>query len=386
MKRRMNAHDYTCRGIYMVTLAVEGRRALLCSVDGTPKAPVVTPTALGTIVLTEVEHIALYYPQVRVLCKQLMPDHLHMVLFVTDTLPAGLGRVINGFKAGCRKALRAAGATPALAAPGTLAPHAPAPHGPAPHGPAPHGPAPHSGAAPNTGTPAPAAPTSAAPAPAAPASGASVGGVEWQAALQPAGVAAPAACGPAGGVLWEHGYNDRVLYGEGQLQAMIAYVKDNPRRLLVKRAHAAFFRHAEVWVDGRQLHAFGNVSLLRAREKVAVRCSRRQDAAELQRQSDELLKRGRNGAVLVSPFISPGERSIEQNAMDADIAIIKLTDNAFTPYYKPPGRYFEACAEGRLLLLSPWPYTTQRVTLTRDMCNTMNTLAARICHLPATEA
>ena len=37
MKRRMEGKDYSKRGIYMLTLAVEGRRPLLASVIGTPQ-------------------------------------------------------------------------------------------------------------------------------------------------------------------------------------------------------------------------------------------------------------------------------------------------------------------------------------------------------------
>ena len=44
--------------------------------------------------------------QVRLLAFQLMPDHVHGILFVQETMEEHLGQVISGFKAGCNKAFR----------------------------------------------------------------------------------------------------------------------------------------------------------------------------------------------------------------------------------------------------------------------------------------
>ena len=40
-----------------------------------------------------------------------------------------------------------------------------------------------------------------------------------------------------GSTLWEEGYHDRILVKEGQLETMIRYLNDNPRRLWTKRHH-----------------------------------------------------------------------------------------------------------------------------------------------------
>jgi len=110
-----------------------------------------------------------------------------------------------------------------------------------------------------------------------------------------------------------------------------------------------------------------------------VRCSRRLTDDDITRECQRVLSLARAGAVLVSPFISKGERTIEQEALKEGLPIIKLLDHALAPYEKPWGHYFDACAAGRLLLLSPWEYQTQKVTLTRDMCNLLNTMAAKLC-------
>ena len=43
------------------------------------------------------------------------------------------------------------------------------------------------------------------------------------------------------GTLWEPGYNDPLLLHKNQLAHMLAYLDDNPRRLLLKRQHPEFF-------------------------------------------------------------------------------------------------------------------------------------------------
>ena len=113
MKRRMVGHDYQDRAIYLITLCVEGRTprlGTLCGPDESHPQPWVSLTPLGEKVDAEWMGIPRYYPQIRVLALTVMPDHLHGILFVTEPLPVHLGKVINGFKAGCNRAAREMGA------------------------------------------------------------------------------------------------------------------------------------------------------------------------------------------------------------------------------------------------------------------------------------
>ena len=114
MKRRDSHHDYRERRMYMITLEVEGRRPLFGRVVGNAYAepgsrdePRIELTELGKAVQSEWMSIHGFFPQIEVMALQMMPDHMHGILFVTDTLPVHLGQVISGFKAGCRKAQRA---------------------------------------------------------------------------------------------------------------------------------------------------------------------------------------------------------------------------------------------------------------------------------------
>lgn len=114
MLRRRVGHDYESRRIYLITMTVEGQRPLLGTLvgdaeapDGSPDVPRVVPSPLGEAVQQCWEAISQYYPEVKHLVLQLMPDHLHGILFVTRKMEQHLGMVLKGFKAGCNKAYRA---------------------------------------------------------------------------------------------------------------------------------------------------------------------------------------------------------------------------------------------------------------------------------------
>jgi hypothetical protein len=182
------------------------------------------------------------------------------------------------------------------------------------------------------------------------------------------------------GDLWETNYNDRILLHKGQLQRMIAYLDDNPRRLLMKREHPEFFTNlGTLTVAGITMQAMGNRFLLDNPVKRQVQCSRHLYQNEIDTMKEELLKKGNEGAVLVSPCISPGEQQIATAAMHAQIPLIVLLLNGIPPYFKPQPRYFEACANGRLLMLAPFPYQSERIENMRQRCLYLNDVAAKIC-------
>lgn len=340
MKRRMDVHDYTERCIYMITLTVEGRAPVLGTLTGIADAPKessdyphVVLSPIGQCVDKALGQISSFYPQVKLIGKQIMPDHLHFILFVTERIPVPLGTIVTGFKAGCRKAIRAM-ATAAIPAVSQQTPLQQTPLQQTPLQPTSTRHSPHQEA--------------------------------------PSRLQQP-------GILWEHGYHDRVLYGKNQLQAMLNYIHDNPRRLIVKRSRSAFFRSSTVSIDGVLLYAYGNMELLKAPQLLPVKCSRSITDSQLQEQCNALLSHKSEGAVLVSPFISRGERTIEAAAIECGMPIIKLMENGFAPFFKPWGSYFDLCSSGKLLLLSPYEYHTERVVLSRAVCQELNAITELIC-------
>ena len=302
MKQRCFCHDYYERGIYMITLEVEGRRPILgrlvgCAVEKTP---------LGKSVEACWREIPRHHPEVQLLSCVVMPDHFHGLLFVKRRMSRHLGEVVRGFKIGCTKAYRAG-----------------------PFGDAPFGCRPYMADAPS---------------------------------------------------LFAPGYHDRILTHRGQLKVLLRYIADNPRRLALIRQHPDYFtRINRLALAGRDYAAYGNPFLLNRPDRLQVQCSRRISPDALAAETERLLDAAERGAVLVSPCISPGEKAIARAALDAKLPLIALCENGFAPKFKPPGLYFDACAEGRLLLLAPWPYHADRRRITREQCLALNAMAAEIC-------
>ena len=58
---------------------------------------------------------------------------------------------------------------------------------------------------------------------------------------------------------------------------------------------------------------------------------------------------------------------------------ILLADNGFRDYYKPSDALFDACAAGRVLILSPWPYDAGKRHISRADCVALNNLAEEFC-------
>jgi len=349
MLRRRVGHDYEARAIYLVTMTVEGRLPLLGTLvgnadapDGSPNAPRIAPTPLGQEVERCWQSIPHFYPEVRPLALQLMPDHLHGILFVTQQMDQPLGMVLKGFKAGCNKAFRQLGyaATmlqqrgPVLTskAPSAPAPSALAQRGPAPSAPAQRGPAPG------------AAQTSKA------------------------------------GFLFARNYNDHILEGAGELERWFQYLHDNPRRLAVKRQHPDYFSvYRNICIgEWPSCQIYGNHFLLTVPERAAVIVHGAYDDAKYAELKEQWLALARRGGVLVSAAIAPREKLVMREAMDKGFRLILLREHGFPELYKPSGEAFNACSEGRLLQISPWKYQQRRKTISREQCLQLNRMAEYI--------
>jgi hypothetical protein len=86
---------------------------------------------------------------------------------------------------------------------------------------------------------------------------------------------------------------------------------------------------------------------------------------------------------MVSPFISPKEKAVQDVLLTEEHPFIVLADNGFRDYYKPSGHLFEAVAAGRVLILSPWPYDAGKRHISRADCVALNAMAEEIAALSA---
>lgn len=176
--------------------------------------------------------------------------------------------------------------------------------------------------------------------------------------------------------LWAPGFHDMILFHDGQLANMRAYVRDNPHRLALKRAHPELFRIVRTLsLCGTVFAGIGNHFLLQAPVRLVIQCSRCITEAALEELQKELLAAAQHGAVLISPCVSPGEKQIARAALAVGAQLIVLLENGFPECYKPSKNYFDACCAGRLLMLSPWPYHAEKRTITRMQCLALNDFA-----------
>lgn len=96
----------------MLTLVVDGRTPCLgelkgCADAGSNDAPRVELSELGSAILNEeIQKIHHFYPMIDVWRVCIMPDHIHMIVRVSEDMPKGkhLGMVLKGFKTGCSRA------------------------------------------------------------------------------------------------------------------------------------------------------------------------------------------------------------------------------------------------------------------------------------------
>ena len=100
--------------------------------------------------------------------------------------------------------------------------------------------------------------------------------------------------------------------------------------------------------------AMGNPFLLDVPLLVSVRISTATPADKLEELVSKLGAKAERGAVLVSPWISPGEKAVKAEVLARGGRIVQLLAEGMGPYYKPGGRDFDFCSKGRMLLLSPF--------------------------------
>ena len=345
--RRAFFHDYSRPGLYMITLVTEGRLRLFGRIvghssekKGTENYPHLEYSRLGSVIIhEELAKISQFYPMVEVCKVALMPDHIHLLIKVREQLPHGkhLGNVVRGFKTGCTRAwwklqdeMGISGGMVGNTVPEAL-----------------------------------------------------VGRTVPEALV---GRTVPAAS-PSGmrPVLFEKGYHDRILMGDGMLENICRYMDENPFRAKLREEHPNLMQRClHLWIHDREYAAFGNLFLLKNPDRLQVFFHRKDKEGrpthltlEYAEAKEQLLQRAEEGAVLVTPGISKGEQGIVTGALTEHLPLILLQKEQITDYWKPSHDRFYACATGKLLILSlrlmPGDSDYERF-------HSLNDLAHDICH------
>ncbi|SNU03077.1 hypothetical protein SAMN06298211_101262 [Prevotellaceae bacterium MN60] len=396
MQRRSPGNNYSHPGYYHITITISNRRAQslgrivgdLQYPDGHPDAPKVELTAIGKMVEYELRHsISRHYPVVEVQDYVVMPEHIHFILHVKNSIiskngrETHLGQIIAGFKKGCnRRYWEIIGLTPNT--PPSLS---------------------SSASASIPGSVVGSMPTS-------------VSGSMFP-AVSPQGPKAPSSASSGRPALFSSGYVDIIPLKEGQLDTQRAYIHSNPRNRLLRitnrsalfpqrntidtlvtpsalkgyltKEHALRNNDTTTW---NTLHnkltianshvlcdSYGSLDLLTHR-LLPVVCHRL-DKPLFAQQKAACLNAAQQGAVLVSPRIAAGEQEIIDEAIALGFPVALIIDNGFPAIYHPSESRLALCASAHMLLITPWTYhyrhNNQEITVAE--CKTMNCIAQAIC-------
>ena len=373
-------------GIYHITLTVPSRQPLLGNFivpNGNPTKAYVERTDLGRLLLDCQRSVPKYHPEIQILQYCLMPDHLHTVWYVRRPMKKSIRQVVQGFWQAAKKVGRAYSYMAALTG-GTM--NETSRPGEAAGGLRPGEPA---------GGLRPGEPAGGLK------PGELAGGLRPGFGLELSSIAAAGSReNPLCQMLGVEAYRllppvftempfVRPLSRRGQLRAMIRYVQMNPQRLATKRLMPGFFRVQKgIEIAGRSYDGVGNVALLHEEcydvvhvRSVWVKAAERGERKDLRDYMNSRVLKARKGVVMVSPFISPQEKQVMQVLLDEQRTFILLADNGFREYYKPSDNLFDACAEGRLLILSPWQYDAGKRHISRADCMALNAMAEEIAGL-----
>ena len=309
-------------GIYHVTMVVPSRMPLLGDLiipNDNPEEAYVTRKELGEAIVKLMFMIPDYHPEVEIVQFCLMPDHIHFILRVTRTMEKGIASVVRGFWQGAKKA-------------GNLY---------------------ASSVFPNS----------------------------IRSDSQPRSDEQP----------WDPIFTEkpfiRPMSRRGQLQSMIRYVQMNPQRLATKRLMPGYFCVQEgIEIAGRTYSGVGNIKLLLSERFAPVHvrhtwveeAEQHGDNTHLRNYMNGCVLAARQGSVMVSPFISPQEKMVQQVLLKEGHPFVYIADNGFRNYYKPTDALFDAVAEGKVLILSPWPYDPKKKRVTMAECAQMNKMAEEI--------
>ncbi len=402
MQHRAVDHDYTRPGIYHITLHVaDALGQPLGTVVGDPDAPDGSADAprtalspLGEMVEHELLHsIRARYPMVTIDTYVIMPEHLHFLLEVQDRLLSShgktvpLGQVIAGFKKGCNRRFWEMTGLMADNRDGETVTHT---------------------------TSASGVPLLGVSVPGGPASGVPLLGVSVPGG-SPAGHKISSSASSGRPSLFAPGYCDVMPVDARQLSTQRAYILNNPRSRRLRMQHPdrlrplrggidtaltvralrgylerecgadaetlAFIEHRLLQADGKvACDTYGNRALLTAHRCLPVVCHRR-DRSRFATQKGRCLEEAARGAVLVSARIARGEQDIMDETANRGFPVVLIADNGFTDRYHPSASRMSLCADGRLLLVTPWRYEYRRKddSITVAACKSMNCLSQALC-------
>ena len=389
-------------GLYHITLTIPDRRPLLGTLeirDGNPDRAKVRRTVLGNALVDCLIGIPHHHPEVQVLHFCLMPDHLHAVLYVRRTMPIGIRGVVRGFWQGVKKLGRAWSAA-SLIVPNDIRRNCQEEKREI----VPNDIRRNCQEGKQEIVPNDIRRNCQEGRREGRREGCQEGKQEGSGDIAQQGLRDETSRMEAFSAGLQKQIGDDAYYRlppvftempfirsmghNTQLPNTIRYLDMNPQRLATKRLKPGYFRvQREIMIGGRSYDGVGNTMLLTAEtyavvhvRSLMVKAADNGDTEPLRNYKNSCVLAARKGAVMVSPFISEHEKQVMQVLLREQLPFVYLADNGFRDYYKPADALFDACAAGRVLILSPWPYDAGKRKISRADCVALNNTAEEICN------
>lgn len=163
--------------------------------------------------------------------------------------------------------------------------------------------------------------------------------------------------------VWAPNYYDVICFRDEELEIRERYVRANPVRWALRSVPVGRIKRSRFK---------GNVELLKAQQRRALRVSRKASEAQVEALKKELA--GFDG-VVCSTFFSPGEKVCLKVLLKGRARIVWIVPMAMPE--KIPTQWAEAFWEGRALWLSAFP--DEQTETTRDSCDAANRWIEQFC-------
>lgn len=312
-------------GIYHLTWAVVNRVPILGALEPLPMADAdghtawVRATGLGKAVLAKMNELEVRYPEIEIIWKTLMPDHLHVVVWAHEGFEDSIKMVARGYGQGCSKIARQFAD---LSAGGSALSVIDA----------------QSDCAKDTNRTA----------------------TEEQAAI--GNTHDPYDCGNGAHTLFTTPFI-RTLSHKRQLDTMVKYVKSNPDNAWMRKLHPDLYNiHRDMRYGGLLFDAMGKSRLLDYPDRQVIALSRSLTDEEIRHEVNKALLRAEAGQVTLTGAMNKGEQTVARAIREAGFPLVVMMLDGFPPegseaakYYHPGGVYHQACGEGQLYLMAPLP-------------------------------
>lgn len=204
-----------------------------------------------------------------------------------------------------------------------------------------------------------------------------------QGAAERGGATQGACCaqGRSAAPVFAHDWHDWIVKRDGQLDAFITYIRENPMRSWLRRSHREYFQRVnEIEFLGRKWYGYGNAALLKLPVIEPFRCSRKwAEGGEEWSAAVARASRIGPGGAGIGTFMSPCEKACGHAIGLAGGRWIVLSPEGFGERWHPGRQYEKYCAEGRMLFLSLWSAMAREPTRAElyQRCHEMGDLIDR---------